>query len=230
MATQDLNPSSIIAATGWVGATVANLGASDDVRATGGTAGELIHAELGDAPGNFDSQNSISLNVEALVVGTVSRAKSILVELLNSADTVLQSFTTSSLTASDAVYSSSAFTRADALATINGYRIRATVQESGGMSDSATVEIDRLWATLDYAASGTPVAGADTLTPGLVDAGALQALLGRADSLTPAVADASALLALLTRDETLTPGLADTVQTQVLLAPPDTLTPARGMW
>jgi hypothetical protein len=149
----DLNVSSIIAATGWTGATVANLTTSNDVRATNGTAAEFISAELDDAPGDFGSQNTIQLHVEARVVGTVTRAKSILFELRNSSETVLQTFTTSSLTASDVVYSSTAFSRSDALSVINAYRLRATVLEGGGMADTATVEIDRMWAVLDYNAA-----------------------------------------------------------------------------
>jgi hypothetical protein len=150
MATQTLDVSSIISSTGWTGATVGSLSASDDSRATGGTADELISAELDDSPGDFDSQNSIQLHVEARTQGSVSRAKQLTIELLDSGDNVLQSFSTGNLTGSDDAYSSSAFSRADSQAVIDGYRIRATVTESGGMADSATVEIDRLWTTLDY--------------------------------------------------------------------------------
>ena len=76
MALATLHPSSILAATGWTGATVANLSTSNDVRATGGTAGELIHAELDDVPGDWNAVNGdVLLKVEARTVGTVSRAK-----------------------------------------------------------------------------------------------------------------------------------------------------------
>lgn len=154
MPTQDLNVSAILSATGWTGATVANLSASDDVRATGGTAGELISADIDDAPGDFGSENTIQLHVEARTQGTVSRAKSLTVELRNASDTILETFTTATIGSTDATFSSSAFSRADDLTTINGYRLRATVLEGGGMADSATVEIDRLWAVLDYDVAG----------------------------------------------------------------------------
>ena len=56
--------------------------------------------------------------------------------------------------ASDAVYSSSALSRSDALAALNAWRLRATITESGGMADSATVEIDRMWVEIDYEVAG----------------------------------------------------------------------------
>lgn len=150
MATIELTASSIIAATGWTGATTTNLRLSDDTRATDGDPGELIHAELTDSTVDFDAQNSVILRVEARVVGTVSRDKQLTVELLDSGDNLLESFTTDILTASDVLYSSSTFTRSDSAAVIDGYRIRATVIEGNGMPDSAKVEIDQLRVTLDY--------------------------------------------------------------------------------
>ncbi|HEX9660264.1 MAG TPA: hypothetical protein VGA18_08180, partial [Rhodothermales bacterium] len=169
MATQQLDVSSIISATGWTGATVGNLSTSNDARATGGTAGEIISSELDDVPGDFDSQNTIQLHVEARTQGSVSRAKQLTIELLDSGDNVLQTFSAGNLTGTDDTYNSTAFTRSDSQTTIDGYRIRATVTESGGMADSATVEIDRLWTTLDYdiavetvAGSGSPQAATAT--------------------------------------------------------------------
>lgn len=159
MATSNLHPSSVDSATGWTGATVANLDTSDDSRATDGTATELIQGQLDNAPGDFGSMNTIQLTVEARRQGTVNRDKTILVELLNSVGTVLESFTTSVLTASDALYSSSAFSRSDSLATIDGYQYRCTVQEGGGMPDSATVEIDLIEFILDYNIAGGGLPG-----------------------------------------------------------------------
>jgi hypothetical protein len=175
VATIDRDVTSIIAATGWTGATVANLSTSNDARATDGVAGELISAELDDSPGDFGSLNSVTLHVEARFVGTVTRAKSVLVELLDSGDNILESFNTGTITASDVAYDSTAFSRSDAASVIDGYRLRCTVQEAGGMADSATVEIDRMWITLDYdvaaaEATGTAVAG---LAFGAAAAGAI---------------------------------------------------------
>lgn len=150
MPTTSLVPTSIISATGWTGATVANLSSSDDTRATDGVAGELISCEITNSPGDFGSQNSIQLHIEARTQGTVQRPKTLLVELLDSGDNVLQSFTTDTLTGTDSTHNSTAFTRTDSSTVIDGYRIRCTVQEGGGMPDTATVEIDRVWATLDY--------------------------------------------------------------------------------
>lgn len=153
MVTTTLDVNAITSATGWTGATVANLSTSNDVRATDGVAGELILAQLDNSPANFSSQNSITLHIEARRQGTINRDKTILVELLDSGGTTLESFTTAVLGAGDVTYNSSAFSRTDSAATIDGYQIRATVQEGGGMPDTATVEIDRIWTTLDYNAS-----------------------------------------------------------------------------
>ena len=166
MATIDRDVTSIIAATGWTGATVANLSTSNDVRATDGTAAEFISAELDNSPADFGSLNSVTLKVEARTVGTVSRAKTVLVELLDSANNILQSFTTATLGGADSTEVSSAFSRSDAASVIDGYRLRCTVQEGGGMADTATVEIDRMWITLDYnvAANVTASPGTGLLT------------------------------------------------------------------
>lgn len=159
MATTDLVPTSVDSATGWTGATVANLSSSNDVRATDGVAGESIDGQLTDSPGDFGSMNTIQLRVEARVVGTVQRQKTILVELLDSGDTVLTSFTTGNLTSSDVEYSGSATSRSDSAAVIDGYQYRVTVQEGGGMPDTATVEIDYIRFTLDYNIGGGAAPG-----------------------------------------------------------------------
>ena len=171
MPIQDLNPSSIISATGWTGASVANLSASDDVRATDGRPGEVISAELDDAPGEFDSLNTVRLRFEARAVGTVSRDKGVIFELLDGSDNVLQTFNLGNIINldSDTPYTSVAFPRSDALAVVNAYRARLTVTEGPGMADSATVEIDRIWVEIDYneaaeAVSGSGVLSADDTT------------------------------------------------------------------
>ena len=150
MATTELEVTSVIAATGWTGATVANLDTSDDNRATNGEAGEFINTEIDNSPGDFGSQNSVTLHVEARHQGTISRTQQVLLELRDSGDLVLETFDTGDITASDVVYNSSAFSRADNAAAIDGYRLRATITEGGGMPSDETVEIDHMWATLDY--------------------------------------------------------------------------------
>lgn len=227
MATATLDVSSVISATGWSGATVANLSTSNDVRATDGTAGELIHAELGDAPGDFTSLNTVTLHVEARRVGTVNRDKTVLVELLNSSDTVLESFTTGVLGASDATYNSSAFSRSDSLATVNGYRLRATVQEGGGMPDSATVEIDRMWVTLDYAAGVNPSVS-DSLTPSVTDTGSVVGIISGSEGLTPALSETSTSSLSSGRSETLAPSVTDSASSLIIVGGVETLTPSVG--
>jgi len=159
MASTTLTPSSIISSTGWTGATTTNLNSSNDVRATDGTAGEVISVELSDTPSDFGNVNGdITLRVEARTQGSVSRAKQITLELLDSSDNVLGSGSTGNLTATDATYTVAVSGRTDNKTFADGYRLRATVTESGGMADSATVEIDLLNVDVIYsiAASGNP--------------------------------------------------------------------------
>lgn len=151
MATTTLTISGVTSATGWANATPTVLNTSDDSRATGGTAAELILAALADAPADFVAVNGdITLTVEARAVGSVSRAKSILLELLDASNTVLGSGSTSSLTSSDATYTVVIAGRTDGKSSVDGWQLRATVQEGGGMADTATVEIDQLAVSVVY--------------------------------------------------------------------------------
>lgn len=200
MATTELEVTGVLSSTGWTGATVANLSTDNDVRATDGVAGEVISTDITDAPGDFTGQNSVTLHVSGRRQGTVVRDKTILVELLNSSDTVLESFTTAVLGASDAQYDSSALTRSDSQATIDGYRLRCTVQEGGGMPDSATVEIDHMWVTLEYSTASVfeeaitlAVQGDLTPAPGLVFEPASNFAATLAETLAPELAIPAAL-------------------------------------
>jgi hypothetical protein len=153
MATATLDLTSIVSATGWTGATVANLSTSNDVRATDGTAGEVITAEITDAPGDYGSGNHVNLYAEWSVSGTTSRAKNLLLELTDAAGTTVHAtFTTPSLTANaaDSVHNSSNLTLNLSASALSTARLRTTVQEGGGMADSITVRIDHLKVTLDY--------------------------------------------------------------------------------
>lgn len=151
MATSELVVTSVIEAVGsWTGATVANLEASDDLRATGGAKNDTIKAEITNAPGDFGSQNSVILKVEARASGTTSRDRQVQVDLLNSADTVLETLTSDVLTTTDTTSTSATFTRSDSQATIDGYRLLLTVIEGGGMGDTESVEVDFASVMLDY--------------------------------------------------------------------------------
>jgi hypothetical protein len=168
VATAILDVTDIIAATGWTGATVSNLTTSNDVRATDGTAGEVIKANVTDVPADFSSLNSVILRAEARVVGTVSRPKSLKLELRDSATFLLQQFTTGTLTSSDATYTSDTYTRSDSATVINGWQFWLEVAEGGGMADTATVEIDRMWLEIDYTASSSSRTGTLDKTLGAI--------------------------------------------------------------
>ncbi len=154
MATAELEVTSVIAATGWTDATVANLDTSDDSRATNGEAAEFISCEIDDVPGDFGSMNDVTLHVEARNQGTISRTQQVVLTLRDSGDLVLETLNTGDITNSDVVYNSSALSRSDSSAVINGWRLRATITEGGGMAEDETVEIDHMWVTLDYNLSG----------------------------------------------------------------------------
>lgn len=150
----DLNPTGVISQSGFTGATASNLQAIDGNRATGGVAGSNILVDIDDAPANFSTLTTVTLAINANTVGTVTRSKSATVELRNSSNTVLESFTVE-LTGTATTYTSSAFTRSATKSEIDGWRLFVNITESGGMSDTATVSIDRLWASIDYAAGAT---------------------------------------------------------------------------
>lgn len=154
MAIIDLNVNNTLASAGWVNANVANLSSSNDVRTTGGIAGEFLSMELVNPPVDFDSLNTVTLKVEARVVGTVTRAKSIELTLRDPSETILQTFTTGSLTSTDVLYQSSAISYSVNAAAVTDWRLRATVLEAGGMADSAEVEIDHMFVTIDYNLAG----------------------------------------------------------------------------
>lgn len=158
MATVNLQVTAIESQTGWDTISVANLSTSNDVRATNGVAGDVFVVTLDDVPGDFGSQNSITISIEARHLGLfVNREKQIQFDLLDSANNVLQSTSTGNITGeTDVVYTSAVLERTDSAAVINGYKIRATVTEGGGMPDDATIEVDHVYATLDYNAATPP--------------------------------------------------------------------------
>ncbi len=157
MATAELEVTSVIASTGWLPSPVtpSEINTSNDTRATNGEASEFINCEIDDVPGDFGSMNDVTLHVEARNQGTISREQSVTVELRDSGDvTILQTFGPTAVTSSDVVYNSSAFSRSDSSAVINGWRLRVIITEGGGMAEDETVEIDHMWVTLDYNVSG----------------------------------------------------------------------------
>jgi len=143
-----LNFTGIVSNSGWT--DVSLVTSSDNLRASDGAADDTFIIGIEDSPGDFSSLNTVLLRVEALVVGTVSRDKTLKVDLLDSSDTQLETFTTGVIGATDSTFVSSAFTRSDSAAVIDGYRLRVTVLEGGGMPDSATVNIDLLELEIDY--------------------------------------------------------------------------------
>lgn len=195
MPVANLTPlTSIVSATGWTGATIANLNASDNARATGGTLGEVILAELTDSPADYDTPNTITFGVEWLLSATATRPKSVLVELV-SADglTVYASWPTPDKTTTAEVVNSSgpiAFTIAPTKTQLDAARLRLTAQEGGGMADTAAISIDHVTVALDYNAAAPPpivleaaltatgTVAADLTAPGPLPAAFAAALIG----------------------------------------------------
>lgn len=204
MATAELEVTSVIVATGWTGATVANLNTSNDARATNGEATELISCEIDNAPGGFTSMNNVTLHFEARNQGTISREQRVTIELRNSSETILETHGPIAVTSSDVVYNSSARTRSDSSTVIDGWRLRVTITEGGGMAEDETVEIDHMWVTLDYNAGADHALLADDLesatevsTPAVGQTHGLLAddLESAVEVSTPAVGQLHALLA-----------------------------------
>lgn len=168
MATATLSLASILASTGWTGATTTNLNTSDNARATGGTVNESILADLVDVPADWQVvSGDVLLRAEALTSGNATRAKRLLLELLDSQNAVLGSGETGNLSTTEAVVTITLSGRSDTQAQANGWRIRATVLEGGGKGDNVSVSIDRLWveATYDNSLPAITGSGSGTLTP-----------------------------------------------------------------
>lgn len=158
MASIDLEVSGVVSATGWTGATQANLSSSNDARATDGDPAEVIKADIDNAPGDYDTGNHVNLHVEWRLNGTANRAKNLLMELRSSDGLTLHaSYTTPSVTsqATDRTDVSGNLTLNLSVADLNSAQLWATVQEGGGMPDSAKVEIDHMKVILDYNVAST---------------------------------------------------------------------------
>lgn len=155
MASATLNYSSITSATGWVNATTAILAStSSNDFATDGRPAEFIQGPLQDTPTDFGIvTGTIALIVRARISsGSLSRQKQVFLELLNSAGTTLGSGTTANLTTTATDYTINVTGNTNSKPVADGWQLRATVQEGSGMSDSITVEIDRLYVTVIYTA------------------------------------------------------------------------------
>jgi hypothetical protein len=166
VATATLSLASILAATGWTGATTTALNTSDNTRATGGTVNEFIAADLVDVPTDWQAASGdIVLNAEALTSGNATRAKRLRLELLDANNTVLGTGETGNLSTTEATVSVTVTGRTDTQAQANGWRVRATVLESGGKGDNVSVSIDRLWveATYDNSVPARTGSGSGTL-------------------------------------------------------------------
>lgn len=158
MSTYDQDVTTVLTSVGWIGATVANLSTSNDVRATDGDKNEIITAEVTDTPGDFDTSNDVTFSIEWRTDALgASRVKSFLVELVDATEvTVFASFTTptSSGHTTDRTDTSTAQTISRTAAELDGARFRITSLEGGGMADGIKTEIDRVWAVVDYNPTG----------------------------------------------------------------------------
>ena len=182
MATTDLTVTGFDANTGWVG-TATDMAASNDTRVTDGVVGDTFDAALTNPGGTYGTTNSVQLVVEARTAGTIVRTKQLQLDLKNSVGTIISTFTTGDIAATDTVYSGTVDTTTppagDDETAVNGWYITATVTEGGGMPDTATVEIDHLYVTADFEAPAQTVTDsflddstdgffAETVSPGAV--------------------------------------------------------------
>ena len=196
MSVIDLEFTGVVTNSGFT--NPADVAVSNDTRATEGDKNDFIIVDVDNAPGDYgdtNSGNTVVLKVEGRhSSGTPSRAKSFTIELLDSSNVAINdsssnpiTFTTLDLTDTDATQSSGVFTLADnyLAADVDGWRLRITSNEGGGMADSITTEIDFLRLTLDYDVA----AAGQTLTPLPITVGIVvtaATILAGALSLTPA--------------------------------------------
>jgi hypothetical protein len=148
-----LNVTGIAAQGGtWSNLTAAALQSQDASRAQGAV-GATATANIGPAPADYGSLNSLTVRVNWRITANASRAKSILVEAIIGG-AVVGSFTTPTQ-ATGAQDRTDEDTLTFAAASLDGLQLRMTLQEAGGMADSVQVAIDRLWADANYEPAAT---------------------------------------------------------------------------
>jgi hypothetical protein len=140
------------------------MATSNDTRVTSGNPDDTFSAAMSNPSESMDT-NSVVIEVESRTLGTVSRQKQLVLTLRNSGGTQLATFTTANITGTDTTYTSGSTTVSGLSETdVAGWYVDALVTESGGMADTATVEIDFLRVTIDYAPGAQAVTGTTTLT------------------------------------------------------------------
>lgn len=172
MANLDLEFTGVVTNSGFT--NPADVATSNDTRATGGDKNDFIIIDIDNAPGDYEDSNSgnfVILRIEGRhSAGTPTRVKQFRVELLDSSNVAVDDassnpiqFTTFDLTDTDVDESSGLFTLPDnyLAADIDGWRLRLTSLEGGGMGDSITTEADWLRLVLDYSTAPPN----QTLTP-----------------------------------------------------------------
>ena len=169
MATAILTPTSVVSSTGWSGVTAANLADNDAAfEATDGHPGEIINTEITDAPADYSSGNTVQLRVRWNISGTATRAKSLLVQMVDTGGNQIGSATYTTPTKSSAGESTDTSTAISlnlSAAELTAARLRITVQEGGGMSDSVTALVDYVAVLLDYNSDLSVPAKARRLRP-----------------------------------------------------------------
>ncbi len=158
MAFSQRAPTAVVSAVGWTDATQTNIATANSVYATDGDPGESILVDISDAPVNFESLNTVIFRVRGRTDIAPTRSKQFFLELLVNG-TPVESFVSNDLTTTNTTYQSAAINRSgDSLSDVNSYQLRVTVQEGGGMPDSAKCWVDVLNLDLDYNVIGSSAA------------------------------------------------------------------------
>jgi len=168
MLTTQLSQTSLASSVGtWNPAlTHTSLAAIDGVVSGTNAAGNNALIEITDAPADYGNSVSVILSAHWHTNGNASRAKNLLLELLQGG-VVIASYATPSLTGNVAYQTNSSdpITLSATKGQVDAWQLRVTMQEGGGMADTVSVEIDRAWVSLNYnaAAESFPLSFSGTI-------------------------------------------------------------------
>ena len=138
----------------WVAINTNYSGAPDDTGSTNyDTAGSWLIAHLENKSLGTVDCTAVTLGIRGYYTGTTSRDQYFIVELLDETNTLVTNatYTTTALPAGSwGTFESTSITISLSGVDLDGYRLRITSSEGGGMSGTMNGFIDAAWATITY--------------------------------------------------------------------------------
>ena len=144
-----INGDAVITSTDWTNPTNA-LGVSDANSATSIVVGSPLVLTMGDL-GDVGVTTNVEYGVSWTATTAGGRDQTLLVELVDATEaTVYSSFSTTTRNTTTLATFNTSFAPAHDQSTVNGYRLRMTPQEGGGMGGALEHFIEYVYATITY--------------------------------------------------------------------------------